>query len=178
MGFIFTFFQNAWNNFFNPNAWLVQFENWIKFYNLTYDNSKTLATSVFSFNAIAVGQTTVNIIPQQQNPSSEHFMITAFAIFDGANAVLGETDWSQGISDALAKQGTLTIQNAGTTELFEFPLRELIPASGDSGSGKFVLLKPIMWKAQTNLSAFISFPTAPTTATYNVALDILGLKLI
>lgn len=179
MGNIFAIFQALWNNFFNPNAWLLQVENWLKFYNLKYDQSKTLASSVFSYNAVAVGQTIVNIIPAgTSNPDTEHFMINAIRMFDGASAALGSTNWALGISDALGKQGLLTITNSGTIELFQFPLRELIPAAGDSGSGVFLLPKPIMWKGQTALGAQISFPVAPITANYNVALDIIGLKLI
>ncbi len=180
MGSLFAIFQAMWNNYFNPGIWLLQIENWLKFYNLKYDIIKTLATTVFSFNGIAVGATTLPMIPltRQQNPDSEHFMIQAIRLFDGANATLGETDWALGISDALAKQANITITNAGSVELFELPLREFIPATNDSSSGTFLLAKPIMWKGQTSLTAVITFPTAPTTANYNVALDLIGMKLI
>jgi hypothetical protein len=179
MGYTFALFQSIWNNFFNPNGWLVGIENWLKMNNLKYDISKTLATTVFSYSAVAVGQSTVNIIPAgTSNPDAEHFMIQGISMFDGANATLNQTNWSLGISDALGKQGLLTITNAGTVELFQFPLRELIPATGDSGSGKYLLPKPIMWKGQTALSATITYATVPATANYNVGLDLLGLKLI
>ncbi len=183
MGNLFALFQAIWNNYFNPNAWLglnsVNVIAWLKMFNLDYSNSKTLATTIFSYNAVAVGQSLVQLTPQpNQTPDSEHFMIQAIQMYDGANATLIETDWALGISDALGKQGFLTITNAGSIELKNFPLRKLIPASGDSGSGMFLLPKPIMWKGQTDLQMTVSFATVPTTALYNIAIDIIGLKLI
>lgn len=183
MGNLFALFQAIWNNYFNPNAWIglqsVNVIAWLKMFNLDYNNSKTLATNIFSYNAVAVGQTIVNLTPAgTQNPDSEHFMIQAIQFYDGANATLNATDWALGISDALGKQGLLTITNAGSIELKNFPLRKLIPATGDSGSGMFLLPKAIMWKGQTELVISVSFPTAPATALYNIGIDIIGLKLI
>lgn len=176
--------QNIWNNYFQPRAYVLNVKNWLEIWDLSYVTSKTLAVNVFAYNAVAVGNTTVNfmaaptILSPQQNAADEHMMITEIDFYDGAAATLNATPWALGITDALGKQGYLSVSNSGTIELKNLPLTQFIPATNDSDSGKFQLNKPIMWVAQTDLIAQITYPTAPATANYNVRMEIVGLKLI
>jgi hypothetical protein len=172
--------QNIWNNYFAPKAWLITISNWLSLNGLSYNTSKTLAMYVFAYNAVAVGATTINFIPAaaQTNPVDEHMMITEVDMYDGASATLAATNWALGVSDALGKQGLLSITAQGTLVLKELPLTQFIPAANDADSGKFQLLKPIMWKGQTPLTAFANYLVAPATANYNLRLELVGLKLI
>lgn len=179
MGAILALFTAMWNNFFSPDAWMKNIENWCNENHLPYNTSKTFANAVIGYSAVAVGLQTVQIIPNGPvSPDSEHFMIIAFRMYDGANAAITSTNWALGVSDAIAKNGSLTFSNSGSTEMFQFPLRMLIPAAGDSASGLYLLSKPIYWKAQTIFAGQANFSPVVATANYNLGIDLIGLKFI
>lgn len=142
--------------------------------------NKTLATFTAAFNAVVVGNTTVNFIPkaQQQFPDGEHFLVTSIRMFQGANATLAQTAWTAGITDALFQNGDLTLTNNGTQELLTLPFTRFQPGTNWPESGWLYLSKPIMWVAQTNLAVTGNFTTASATANLNGRLELTGLKLI
>lgn len=171
-------FQAIVNSFLNPNSFVLNVQNWLSAYTLDYNQAKTIAKTVFFYNAVVVGNPIVNFLVNGQNPASEHFMISAIKMYDGANAVLLSTNWALGVSDSLGKQGQLTINNAGTNEIINLPFTQFIPATNDSSSGLFILEKPIVWKAQTNLNIQAFFTTAVVTATYNMRIELIGIKMV
>lgn len=178
MGSLYVIFQTIFTNFFQPNAWVPKIKMWLDTFGLDYNQQKTLAKYVAYYNGAVATQTTVKFADAVVNNASEHFMIIAVRVLDGAAATLAATDWALGCSNALAKNGTFSIVNNKSTELSDIPFTEFIPAAGDSGSGVLILEKPIMWVAQTGLSAIGSWITAPTTTNYNMRIELIGIKMI
>lgn len=141
--------------------------------------NKVVATCVKAYNVGVVGKTLVPVVSDAEsiNPESEHFQITMIRILDGAGAALGEISWEPGVSDAITKNGNLSITNNGLTELKEIPLTAF--QAGDfAEAGTFNLLKPIFWMAQTPLIPQLKFPTATATVNQSLRVELWGMKTI
>ena len=112
-----------------------------------------------AYNALCTGLASVKIINGAFFPDSEHFMIVGIRALSGSNATLGSTDWLASITDPIAKNGTFSVDNGGTTELKDMPLTVFQTGANDPDQGVFLLPKPIFWKGQTQLSLTLNFPT-------------------
>jgi hypothetical protein len=164
-------------SFDKPNFVLRTMAAVLGFFSLAYTQTKVMADHVAGYNAVAVSKTNVAVIDAQTFPEGEHFIISAIKMYDGASATLASTDFTEGVLDALTKHGKLTITNNGSVVLKDLPLTVFSPNNQDD-KGIFSLLKPIIWKGNTALSANIVFGTAPTTANQNVRIELIGMKLI
>jgi hypothetical protein len=164
-------------SFDKPNFVLRTISAVLGFFALAYTQTKTMADHVAGYNAVAVSKTNLAVIDGVTFPEGEHFIVSAIKMYDGANAALLSTDFTEGVLDALTKHGKLTITNNGSIVLKELPLTVFSPNNQDD-KGIFSLLKPIVWKGNTALTASITFPTAPTTANQNIRIELIGMKLI
>jgi hypothetical protein len=111
---------------------------------------------------------------------SEHFLILGLRVLQGANAVLNATAWATGVTDALALNGRITLENNGTQELKDIPLTQFAASTGnaDLDSGTLIIEKPILWIGQTPLAVRATFPTVLATATLNMRVELIGFKMI
>lgn len=154
---------------------------------------KTVAVYTAFVNAVAVGNPIVTFnFPDvtfgtanggasgATFPDSEHMLIVGMKLYQGANASLTATPWSQGITDAALLNGRLSINNSGTVVLKDLPLTRF-PSStnnADLDGGYFMFDNPIAWVGQTSLFATCLFPTATATANTNLRMELIGIKLI
>ncbi len=160
---------------------------------------KQVADFVIYNSQIAVGNKTIQFfqgaydannsnMPQGSFslPESEHAVVLGFRFLEGTNATVAATDWKFGVSDAIAKNGTLTVQSNGTTYLTKMPLTEFNPNTlgatvagvTSDDQGMFWLMEPIIWLGQTDLSCNVNFVSAPATANYNLRLEVVGIRFI
>lgn len=162
----------------NPHMIRDRFVDALSYYQADYAVSKTVAFYIDPYNGVAVGNTTLNIINQVSYPESEHFLICGIRGLSGAAASLAQSAWVAGISDALTINGSFNLINSGTTEIKNMPMTAFQPGTNYPDSGLLLLEKPVFWKAQTQLSIQIAWPTAPTTANQNIRFELMGIKLI
>ncbi len=161
--------------------------------NVKINQDKTLAPFTAFVNAVAVGQTSIQMnfpdgtfgatsggVSGSTYPDSEHFLVIGVKLYQGANASLQATPWAQGISDAALLAGRLTINNNGTLVGKDMPLTRFpnSTTNNDLDGGYVQLDVPIAWVGQTSLFATLSFPNATATANLNIRMELIGLKLI
>ena len=174
----------------NPNNIILGLTNMLKNAGCDFNNSKRWAPYSTPFNVAVVGQSTVNIsgsgsgvtanndvLPYSE---SEHFLIYAIKLMSGAGAALGSIDWQLGVSDAVTKNGRMSILNNGDTVVKNLPLTTFNPStnSNDVEAGVFYLTVPILWRAMTSLDTTFNFSTVPATANQSLRIEYLGYKLI
>lgn len=143
------------------------------------NQQKTWADFTTAFSAVAVGAQTLQMIPAGfQYSDSEHFVITAYRMYQGTNAVVLSTSWTPGVTDGIANNGTITINNNGTNVSKDLPLTVFSSGTNNADGGYYELSKPVVWVGQTVMQALITFPIPVATATLNLRLEFFGLKLI
>jgi len=141
-------------------------------------DSRTLAgasiTEFFKTDPIP-GNTNLNqFIP----PESEHQLITAIRIWEGALfGPIFDTDWVPGAQDPAVKNARITITNNGVKALDEVPLSDLIPDLTTRDVGLYSLNEPIPWLGQTKLIVSIDLPGILAGAT-NLRVGLKGLAYI
>ena len=111
-------------------------------------------------------------------PQGEHFQIAFLRIYEGANAVLNETDWVAGTNDPFLKNATIDIIINGVREWVDVPLISLTRSEEQNDSGYLVFLDPKFWFAQTDLQIVLKPKKAIATANLNVRMELSGCKLI
>lgn len=116
-------------------------------------------------------------------PQSEHAIITAIRMCEGASATITSTGWTYGVNDAIGKNGLLRMTNNGVTVLTDIPLTAFNPGLVTNGGttddiGIFYLMEPIVLLGQTDIRTQITFPTGPTTANYNQRIELHGVRFI
>lgn len=152
---------------------------------------KRVADFQIFHNLSVVGKTTVNFFAgnystDQTNfpgstftlPESEHMIIMSLKMYQGAAANPEESNWVPGVSDALAKNGRLTLTTNGVVQLIDLPLTAFQSVTTDDSTGKFDLMENIVILGQTNAQATVSFTDAPTTANLNLRLVYEGIRFI
>jgi hypothetical protein len=118
-------------------------------------------------------------------PESEHAVIMGIRVLSGSNAALLSTDWQYGVSDAVSKQGYLTIQTNGQTVLTKLPLTAFNPNQlgaaiagvTSDDQGMYWLMEPLVWLGQTDMIATLNFPAAPA-ANANIRIEYHGVRFI
>jgi hypothetical protein len=143
------------------------------------DQSKTWAKFSAPFQQIVVGFLNMNMLPNAfQYPDSEHFIITAIRIYQGTNATLNQTAWTPGVAAGDAQNGNFNITNSGTIVMKDMPFTMFSQGTNNADGGYLVLSKPIVWLAQTQLQMACTWPVILSTATLNLRVEFIGLKLI
>ena len=109
--------------------------------------------------------------------ANEHIAVYAIRVLSGVNATLASTDWSPGLIEATAQNGTLTLTVAGTNVLRTVPLT-IFNGDGTESSelGVYNLNAPILIPAQQPVSATISLP-ANALADLNLKIELLSFGL-
>jgi hypothetical protein len=171
-------FDAIWTTINNPKALTERFAASLAAYGAAVSQNKTVAVYVDPYNAAVVSLPVVNIVNAVSYPESEHFLICGIRAFQGAGAALGSVAWTAGISDAIGQNGSFQVNNNGSIELKNVPLTAFQPGSGYPDSGLFILEKPIFWKAQSQLTITLSFPTVPSTTNLAMRFELMGIKLI
>lgn len=155
-----------------------------------FNNSKRWAPYVTPFNVAVVGLPIVNISMNGSGitangdtlpyPESEHFLVYGIRVMGGAGAALGSIDWQLGVSDAIAKNGRVSLNNNGDTVIKNLPLTVFNPStnSNDVEAGVYYLTVPILWRAQTTMDLQFTFPTNVATANASLRWEFIGYKLI
>jgi len=166
----------------DPQLWIRVMTNIMTIEGLTYSNPKTLAKFTQKQQMLVTGLNSVSLSGANglNYPDSEHFLIFGIQAFDGAAAAIGSTNWQPGISDAIAKNGQMTVTNNGTKVLKDYEIRNFLPSTGnaDVSESYIVLDKPILLRAQTTLDITLNFSTVVATANYNIDMDLFGYKFI
>lgn len=152
---------------------------------------KRVADFQIFHNLSVVGQTVVtffsgNYNAQQTNwpgsnfvaPESEHMVLQRIKCYQGIAANPEESPWLAGVSDALAKNGRLTISCNGVAQLVDLPLTAFNPTVTDDSIGCFDLQEPIVILGQTDAKAQVTFTDAPATANLNLRLVYEGIRFI
>jgi hypothetical protein len=173
----FAFFAEAKLELENPQYWETLFAEYLEAMDLDFSNNKTLA-AFRDFQGAAFTGLTQGVVYESTSRDSEHFLIFACQLFDGTNGTVNQTDWLPGISDSLAKNGKLEINNNGSI-VERLDLTAFVPESqNEAAQTVWKLGKPILWSAQTDLLVRLIFPTAIGTADYNIGFSPIGFKLI
>lgn len=152
---------------------------------------KRVADFQIFHNLSVVGQTTVtffsgNYSQAQTNfpgnsfiaPESEHMIISRLRMYQGASANPEESNWLAGVSDALAKNGRLSISSNGVLQMAPLPLTAFNPTLTTDEIGVFDLMEPIVILGQTDAQAQVFFTDAPATANLNLRLVYEGIRFI
>jgi len=157
---------------------------------------KRVADFIFYDQLAAVGATVLAFYdgafsPDRSNfpggtfvlPQSEHALITGVRLLEGANASPDETAWTYGVNDALAKNGTLDVLINGVVVLKSIPLTAFQPGgSANQGTnenvGTFFFMEPLVLLGQEDITVRVSFGNAPTTANYNLRVELMGIRFI
>jgi hypothetical protein len=172
-------FENTFAVLNNPGLVKKSFVAALKSeYGVDYSIAKTVAVYIDPYNATVVNLPVVNIMNAVSYPENEHFLILGIRALQGAGAALGSIAWTAGITDAIAQNGNFNLNNSGTTEIKNMPLTAFQPGSNYPDSGLLLLEKPIFWKAQTQITTQLTFPTVPATANLAIRFEVMGIKLI
>lgn len=180
------------NRFKRPGQMEREFMNYLKEANLTFDNSKTIASVEYYHQAVVVGNSNINFFTGNFNandtnlvgsfvrPQSEHAVIYGIRVHSGASATLEQTAWvpGYGIAALRAVNGKTTITNNSEVELKNFPSTAWLNTLTTKDDGLFLLDEPIIWAGQTELKYTLDLITAEVLANYNVRISLVGIGLI
>jgi len=144
---------------------------------------KTFAGDAYGVESKAITGQSIIIFDKLANgakqfPESEHMLFGFLRIYQGVNAVLEDTDWQAGVTNAELKNATIDIDLNGLTIYKDIPLNSFTFSAEQNDSGYLVLTNPSWWLAQTNLKITLKPAKAIATATFNVQFEISGSKYI
>jgi hypothetical protein len=153
---------------------------------ILYDQLRAAGNTQLNFFSGAYSTARSNFPGQFILPQSEHAIIMGLRILDGANATTEASNWQPGVSDALAKNGQLNVSINGQTVLTGLPntgfdsnaLSATAAGETDENRGFFFLYEPLVLLGQQQITAGMTFPTAPATANYNLRLELHGVRFI
>jgi hypothetical protein len=172
-------FQSLLVNLQDPNAILKSFMGLLKQKGANYDQAKTLAMFAADSKALITGLSSVSLFGTQY-PASEHFLIIGIRVLTGTGASPANTVYTPGVTEGTTQNSLLNILNNGSVEIKDMPLSifPLSTGNSDTNAGFISLFKPILWQGQTTLSVVINQATPTATATSNIDVQLIGLKLI
>jgi hypothetical protein len=119
-------------------------------------------------------------------PQGEHAIITGIKFMFGANATVSSTNWEPGVSDALVKQGLVSISINGQVVTTQLPLTAFdnnalsatAQGSTDENRGYFFFYEPLVLLGQQQIALNITWGTAPATANANLRCELHGVRFI
>lgn len=157
------------------------FDKYCREKKVTISTAKSLAKFAVADNKVAVGSKVVvaDFGLPRGFPESEHFIVLAMKLSQAVDANLNESDWDGGITNKLLKNYKLSISNNGTIVIKDLPLTSFPNSTAENLSGVYMLDRPILWVAQTALTATLNTEfTIAATANLNVRIELIGFKLI
>jgi hypothetical protein len=170
-------------NYAKPDFFKEGFLNLLRYIIPGY--KPTISKYIASFFAVdqklVTGLQTVRFYgPTFIYPESEDFIAFGIRVLSGTNAALGSTDWVPGVTDAIAKNGRLDLNNNGSVELKQIPMTAFTPSANnaDVNAGTLMFMKPVALKSQTEFYIDVTFPTVVATANHNLRFELIGQKLI
>ncbi|MFN0048205.1 MAG: hypothetical protein ACKVOU_03660 [Cytophagales bacterium] len=162
----------------NPDSLTVVVSSFLAKSGLVVDQNKFVAPKfVAEIKAAVVGLTNV-VLFNSQFPSSEHFIITAIRVLQGASATPQVAAYTPGIADGTVQAGLMNIVNNGVVNLKQMPLSVFNQGTNDPSAGFLCLDRPIVWAGQTDLAVNLTWAVAPTLALGCLSVQLWGVKLI
>ena len=151
-----------------------------------YDQLAVVGLTSANFFTGAYSTTRSNFPGSFVLPQGEHAIITGLRVAYGANATVAATDWQPGVSDALTKQGLMTISINGQVVTTQLPLTVFdnnalaatVQGSTDATRGYFFFYEPLVLLGQQQISCNITWGTAPATANSNLRVELHGVRFI
>lgn len=107
----------------------------------------------------------------------EHMIITHIRILEGLNASIPATAWTEGLSTADLKNGTVDIKSNGSVIIPELPLTVFTEADEHPAAGFYALAIPIIWEADNAFTFEVTFPVAPAGTAQNMRVELHGIGL-
>jgi len=144
-----------------------------------YDSHFLNSGSVTNFFKGTPDQRDTNMGSSFTSAASEHMLVTGIRIWEGVNAVISDTDWTAGASEAAVKNAKMSILNNGTKVLDDVPLSDFLDDLTTRDDGFYDLNEPIAWEGQTDLIVSIELTdTGIIPVSTNLRVGLRGLAYI
>ena len=152
-------------------------------------NNKTVADGAFMHAQIVAALTSVEYFTGSTDteytnqdtfirPEGEHAVIYGIRLSDTTTAAnINASDWATGVNAISTQNGFIEISVNGVQQLPKISLTEFIGVPEETESGRYYLIKPIVWGEQTRMKLTLTFEVAPA-ANSKVMVELLVLTLI
>jgi len=175
--------------FASPGKLENEFLNYLEKANLTFDNSKTIASQTLYHQATMTANGYVffdgDFVQAETNvpgsnfirPQSEHFVIYAIRIETAADQTVNP--FVPGTNTNLPlNNSVITINNNNVTELKNFPCSEALGALFTKDLGLITLDEPIIWGGSTQLTINLKPKQGAFVPPFAVRIKLIGIGLV